>query len=121
MDLMQGLLENLPVVAMLLWAYAGWLAAAALLLALSALQAARRGAWLDARRRRAATLTFLAALPLMAALAFALLGGGPGDMGYWLDWLFLGAICAGGALYAALAAYLLVLPAAGAASRAAGP
>jgi len=106
MDLnMQGLLENIPVAAMLLIMHAPLaIGTAALLLACVGVAAWRRN-WCDTRRLRWGALAFIVATPLAAALVFLILGGSPADMGYWLDWLFWAAIAAGAGLYVAVVVY----------------
>lgn len=107
---MQGLIENLPVGVMLLLGHWPLAAAAAALLVAGVIVAALRGRWCDVRRRRLAGITFLVMLPVVAFAAFRYFGGGPGDLRYWLDWMFLAAVVVGGAAFIALLAWLFARP-----------
>jgi hypothetical protein len=107
---MEGILDNLPVGAMMVigvWPFA--LAAAGLPLLLL-VRALRHGGWCHPRRRLAGLGGFIGGLVLGPMLAFAVIGGGLGDLRYWLDWLFLALITGACALYAALLLYLAMPP-----------
>lgn len=104
---MSGLTENLPVLVMLMVTN-GVLAALLLgLLAAAGVYAARRRQWGDPRRRRVALLGLVVGAIAGVVLAFAMFGGGPDDLGYWLDWAFLACLAAGAGFYTALLAYLM--------------
>lgn len=107
---MEGILDNLPVGLMMIisvWPFALATAALPLLFLVSAL---RQGGWCHPRRRLAAIGGFIGGLVLGPLLAFAIIGGGIGDLRYWVDWLFLLAITGASAGYAALLLYLATPP-----------
>lgn len=107
---MQGLLENLPVGLMM--AIEAWplvLLAAGLPLLLWII-ALRRGGWCAPRRRLGAIAGGIVGLVLGPLLAFAVIGGGLGDLRYWLDWLFLALLTVAAAAYGGLLLYLALPP-----------
>ncbi len=107
---MQGILENLPVGLMMVieaWPLALLAAGLPLLLWIVAL---RRRGWCARNRRLGALGGGVLGLVLGPLLAFAVIGGGPGDLRYWLDWLFLATVAGAVALYSALLLYLAVTP-----------
>ncbi|RPI44679.1 MAG: hypothetical protein EHM59_12195 [Betaproteobacteria bacterium] len=85
------------------WPLAAALAAAPLLVWLF-----RRRALVPAAgyRCRLASIGFALGVAAGLVLAFAIVGGGFGDLRYWLDCVFLAAIALGAGLYVALLAYL---------------
>jgi hypothetical protein len=107
MDLMQALADHLAVVAMTLlleWPLA--LAVVAIPLCIALMQR-RIGGWTQRRRLNAARWGFVVGLAASVPLAFAFVGGGVGDLNYWLDWVFLAIVGLGVGGYVALVAYLL--------------
>jgi len=108
---MQAVTDHLVVVLMaMLMDWPIWCAilAAPVLLALISL---RYGGWSDRRRLRAAGLGFAIGAPLGAFAAFAIIGGTPDDLHYWVDVLALAAIALAAGAYAALLAYVAMRPA----------
>lgn len=107
---MEGILDNLPVgVMMIIDAWPSALAAAGLPLLLL-VRALNQGEWCHPRRRLAALGGFIGGLVLGPLLAFAVIGGGLGDLRYWLDWLFLALITGAAAAYCSLLLYLAIPP-----------
>ncbi len=103
---MQGLLENLPVVAMLLitesWVVVQ-IIAVPVILGLIALT--RRMPW---HRPHGVLITAAAVVGggIAALLAFLLTSSQPADLRYWVDWTFLAGIVVGGALYGVLVCWV---------------
>lgn len=107
---MQGILENLPVglmMALQAWPLALGVAGLPLLLWILAL---RKGGWCAPRRRMAALAGGILGLVLGPLLAFAMIGGGLGDLRYWMDWMFLALVTGAAAAYCGLLLYLAVPP-----------
>jgi len=107
---MEGILDNLPVGVMMVigvWPLALAAAGLPLLLLINALH--HRG-WCHPRRRLAALGGFIGGLVLGPMLAFAVIGGGIGDLRYWLDWAFLAAITGMSSAYCGLVFYLAMPP-----------
>ena len=105
---MQGILENLPVGLMMIiseWPFALVAAGLPLMLLIRAL-------WhggLKKRRWRLAVLGgAIGGIVLGPLLAFAVIGGGFGDLRYWLDWLLLALITGAVAIYCSLLLYLVM-------------
>ncbi len=107
---MEGILDNLPVGLMMIigiWPIALVAAGLPLLLLMRAL---RDGRWCHPRRRFAAFGGFIGGLVLGPLLAFAVIGGGIGDLRYWMDWAFLAAITGASSIYCGLVFYLAMSP-----------
>jgi|GEM_PF-3378195 len=107
---MEGIIENLPVGVMMVigvWPFALVTAGLPLLLLILTL---RHGAWCHPRRRLAALGGFIGGLVLGPMLAFAVIGGGIGDLRYWMDWAFLAAITGASSIYCGLVFYLAMPP-----------
>lgn len=107
---MQGILENLPVGLMMAieaWPLVLPVTGLPLLLWIVAL---RKGGWCAPRRRLGALAGGILGLVLGPMLAFAAIGGGLGDLRYWLDWLFLTLITGAAAVYCGLLLYLALPP-----------
>lgn len=103
---MQGLFDNLPVVAMLLITEAMVVAqiiAVPIILGLIGL--ARRMPW---HRPHIVWMICAAVVGggLAALLVFILTSSRPTDLSYWLDWLFLAGVIVGGALYGLLVSWV---------------
>jgi len=107
---MQGILENLPVAAMMLLMQWPLFAAAAVIMLASLVVCAVRGNWFAARRWKMGAVGFMITLPFAAAIAFLLFGGRPEDLRYQMDWLFLGAFCSAAGLFVAAVSYLVARP-----------
>jgi len=108
---MAALKDHLAVVLMLLGEIWPWALVAILVPAGLALWRMRHGGWSDARSGRAALLGFFLGAIGGTFAAFALVGGAPADLGYWLDWAFLLVLAAVAGAYGALLAYLAMPPA----------
>jgi hypothetical protein len=107
---MDGILDNLPVGVMMVigvWPFA--LAAVALPLLLL-IRALPQGGWAHPRRRIAGLGGLIGGLVLGPMLAFAVIGGGIGDLRYWLDWLFLALVTGACGAYTGLLLYLATPP-----------
>jgi uncharacterized membrane protein YphA (DoxX/SURF4 family) len=107
---MEGILDNLPVGLMMVigvWPLALAAAGLPLLLLINAL---RHREWCHSRRRLAALGGFIGGLVLGPMLAFAVIGGGIGDLRYWLDWTFLAVITGMSSTYCGLVFYLAMPP-----------
>lgn len=104
---MEAMADHLAVVAMTLlleWPLALAVVAVPLCIGLAQL---RIGGWTQRRRLNAARWGFVGGVAAGVPLAFAFVGGGVGDLNYWLDWVFLTIVGLGAGGYVALVAYLL--------------
>ena len=104
---MEALADHLAVVAMTLlleWPLALAVVAVPLLVLLVQI---RTGGWTQRRRLNAARWGFVAGVAAGVPLAFVVVGGGVGDLNYWLDWAFLTIVGLAAGGYVALLAYLL--------------
>lgn len=103
---MDALMDHAAVVAMtVMMAWPLLMIAVLLPLTLAVLQR-RRADWWSSRRSRAAVSGFVLGVLAGGPAAFALFGGGVGDLRYWLDWAVVAAFAIVAGAYLALIAYL---------------
>jgi len=107
---MAPVMDHLAVVVMALRMH--WLEWLAVLVVpvLVGLWGLRAGGWGDVRRLRAAGAGFAIGAVAGGFALFALIGGAPDDLRYWVDWAAFAVFAAGAGVYIALLVYAATRP-----------